>query len=259
MQQQIDLLLRERTEFFFITHPLGDITSPRLRGEVDFRAQRRKSGEGALPQAQNTRRGPLTRIASQSDLSPQAGRGKRPRFTIWITQVNYGRSASMRVRFQSRGGELVERADLGAGEPCFGRLDLASIWSDSTAPAITLATFGFASSHANATPEHVELLRSQKSPMLVGELQIVVVPEHIREPALAGKARAFRRRRVAPIFSGQQSARQRKIRDERRARISASPAICSRLDVPRLIRLSSSWRATKRVSRRFSSRSRRRR
>jgi hypothetical protein len=48
----------------------------RLRGEVDFRAQRRKSGEGAFPQASSKRIGPLTRIASRSDLSPQAGRGK---------------------------------------------------------------------------------------------------------------------------------------------------------------------------------------
>ena len=55
----------------------GGATSPRLRGEVDFERSQ-KSGEGASPQAQNVRRGPLTRIASQSDLSPQAGRGKEP-------------------------------------------------------------------------------------------------------------------------------------------------------------------------------------
>jgi oligopeptide/dipeptide ABC transporter ATP-binding protein len=55
--------------------PCGSFTSPRLRGEVDFERSD-KSGEGALPQASSKRIGPLTRIASQSDLSPQAGRGK---------------------------------------------------------------------------------------------------------------------------------------------------------------------------------------
>jgi hypothetical protein len=53
-------------------------TSPRLRGEVDLRAQRCKSGEGELPDRAMLQL-PLARLASAmlATLSPHAGRGKR--------------------------------------------------------------------------------------------------------------------------------------------------------------------------------------
>src|SRR3974390_3479487 len=46
-----------------------------------IRGRREAPGEGALPQTQSMWRGPLTRLSSlrsKVDLSPQAGRGKRP-------------------------------------------------------------------------------------------------------------------------------------------------------------------------------------
>jgi hypothetical protein len=52
-------------------------TSPRVRGEVDLRAQRCKSGEGELPD-RATLQLSLTRLASamRATLPPHVGRGK---------------------------------------------------------------------------------------------------------------------------------------------------------------------------------------
>src|ERR1700761_1808535 len=56
-------------------------TSPRLRGEVDFRAYARKSGEGVCPQAFVARMRPLIRLAFARHLLPARGENDQAAWT----------------------------------------------------------------------------------------------------------------------------------------------------------------------------------